>query len=442
MRCRPKAGEAPSVFEGPNGYSRKGSDAASQYYSETRETTHGTVDVDGKHYDVTGTSWMDKEFGSSMLASDQTGWDWFSLQLDDGRELMLYVLRHSDGSRAFASGTLVDSKGVATYFDDFTVTSDATWTKYPAHWRVHAAGIDLEITPLAANQENVSTLVPGLFYWGGRRPLERIADGAWLRRANRVCNDAQTRIGGTMKRLLPLFFVCACAAHPKKPAVSAMAEGESITIRGAIGDPDAVTALVRQSRYVFLGELHDNPRHHQLQADMLRAIIEAGRGPAVAFEMLDVDQMMAVKTATDPGAFGQVTEWEARGWPAYSMYEPIVSLAMARRLPIVPTNLTGKQLMDAVKKGEGPDGMGFHHSARCQDAVRDGGRYQRIALRSRERRDDGQHAAGARVAKCLHGTAHARGGDSWWHGAHRWRRARATRPRRAVLRGASTWRRP
>ena len=162
-----------------------------------------------------------------------------------------------------------------------------------------------------------------------------------------------------MNRLLPLLLVCACAAQPKKPTVSTMAEGESITIHGATSDPDAVTALVRQARYVFLGELHDNPRHHQLQADMLRAIIEAGRGPAVAFEMLDVDQMMAVKTATDPGAFGQATEWEARGWPSYSMYEPIVSLAMARRLPIVPTNLTGKQLMDAVKKGEAPQGMGF-----------------------------------------------------------------------------------
>jgi uncharacterized iron-regulated protein len=165
-----------------------------------------------------------------------------------------------------------------------------------------------------------------------------------------------------MKKLVLLLFACACAcaATPKKPAVSTMADGESITIRGAVADPDAVIALVRGARYVFLGELHDNPRHHQLQADMVRAILETGRAPALAFEMLDVDQMMAVKTARDPRTFGQVTQWEARGWPAYSMYEPMIVLAMERRLPIVPTNLAGKDLMAAVAKGETPAGMGFH----------------------------------------------------------------------------------
>ena len=163
-----------------------------------------------------------------------------------------------------------------------------------------------------------------------------------------------------MKKLLPLLLLCACAGAPKKPVVSTMADGESVSIRGALADPDAVIALVRGSRYVFLGELHDNPRHHQLQAEMLRAIVEAGRAPAVAFEMLDVDQMMAVKTANDPRTFGEATQWAARGWPAYSMYEPLVALAMAHRLPIVPTNLSSKQLMEAVAKGETPEGMGFH----------------------------------------------------------------------------------
>lgn len=169
----------PLIFEGPGGLSVKGNHdkAASLYYSETRLATQGTVTLDGVRYDVQGASWMDKEFGSSLLGERQIGWDWFSLQLDDGRELMLYVLRRSDGSTDFGSGTLVAADGSVRYLDAsaFSTSSQGTWSSpqsgavYPARWsvRVPSEGIAIEVVPLAAAQENVSKLVPKMFYWEG-----------------------------------------------------------------------------------------------------------------------------------------------------------------------------------------------------------------------------------------------------------------------------------
>ena len=169
----------PLIFEGAQGVSVKGSGehAASLYYSQTRLKTRGTVTFDGKTYDVTGESWMDKEFGSSLLGKAQVGWDWFSLQLDDQRELMLYLLRKPDGTTDFASGTLVAADGSVRYLgrDEFGVSSDGAWKSpasgaaYPAHWRVTvpSAGITIDVTPLAPSQENVSTLVPKMYYWEG-----------------------------------------------------------------------------------------------------------------------------------------------------------------------------------------------------------------------------------------------------------------------------------
>ena len=168
----------PLVFQGPNGYSRKGATAgaASQYYSFTRLATSGSLQVGPETLPVRGESWMDKEFGSNQLAGDQVGWDWFSLQLDDGRDLMLYVLRDSAGAVSHARGTLVAPDGRARWLEaaDFSVGASARWrgppgTDYPARWRVRVplAGLDLDVEPRLAGQENRSHLVPGLAYWEG-----------------------------------------------------------------------------------------------------------------------------------------------------------------------------------------------------------------------------------------------------------------------------------
>jgi predicted secreted hydrolase len=177
----------PVVLQGPNGYSRKGAGrtAASLYYSFTRLSTAGTVSIGSDTVPVTGESWMDKEFGSNQLAADQVGWDWFSLRLDDGREVMLYLLRSEHGG-TFARGTTVERDGRTRYIDaaDWTLTaldtwrSDETGAAYPSRWRLllPALELDVEILPFFNDQENVTQLVPDLFYWEGA-VLVRDADG-------------------------------------------------------------------------------------------------------------------------------------------------------------------------------------------------------------------------------------------------------------------------
>lgn len=167
----------PLVLQGPNGYSRKGkrSSAASQYYSFTRLKTQGTLLMDGTRFQVEGVSWMDKEFGSNQLAENQVGWDWFSLQLDAGQEIMLYHLRDRSGASDFSRGTWVFETGKARYLkpEEWSVqvtghwTSPATGAVYPARWKLTLGDVQYEIIPLLAEQENRSRLVLDLYYWEG-----------------------------------------------------------------------------------------------------------------------------------------------------------------------------------------------------------------------------------------------------------------------------------
>ena len=167
----------PLVLQGPGGYSRKGDDAGSQYYSFTRLATKGELSVDGETFRVEGESWMDKEFGSGSLGEDQVGWDWFGLQLDDGREIMLYLMRDPDGRIAYARGTRVSAAGEPAYLSPTawqlratdTWKSPETGARYPARWSLEIPGenLMLEINPEIADQENRSRITEGLYYWEG-----------------------------------------------------------------------------------------------------------------------------------------------------------------------------------------------------------------------------------------------------------------------------------
>ena len=167
------------VFQGPNGYSRKGEGetAASQYYSFTRLETEGSISLRGETIRVRGESWMDKEFGSNQLGNHQVGWDWFSLQLEDGRDVMLYLLRDEGGKIDFGRGTVVSREGSTRYLKerDYSVRVTRTWVsietgaKYPSQWIVDlpGEGLRLEVIPELADQENRGRLLGGLFYWEG-----------------------------------------------------------------------------------------------------------------------------------------------------------------------------------------------------------------------------------------------------------------------------------
>jgi predicted secreted hydrolase len=173
--------EKAEVIHGDNGISQKGAQAgnASHYVSLTRMRTTGKITVGGEAFEVAGLSWMDHEFGTSFLEETQTGWDWFSIQLDDKRELMLFQLRRSDGSiDPRSSGTLIDVDGHRAHiaFGEFTLKpTGATWrsaasqSTYPIEWAIAIPKFDLRLQVQAAfaDQELRTAESTGVTYWEG-----------------------------------------------------------------------------------------------------------------------------------------------------------------------------------------------------------------------------------------------------------------------------------
>jgi len=170
----------PPVLHGLNGLSQKaaGEGRASYYYSLTRMQSDGALTIDGKTEKVRGLSWMDHEFGSNQLGQDQVGWDWFSIQLDDRTELMLYLMRRKDGTvDPYSSGTLVKADGLTRHLklNEYRVEvlghwrSPASGADYPMRWRVTipAEQIELEINPAFQNQELITNRSTRVTYWEG-----------------------------------------------------------------------------------------------------------------------------------------------------------------------------------------------------------------------------------------------------------------------------------
>jgi predicted secreted hydrolase len=166
----------PPVLQGDRGLSRKSAEPgnASYYYSLPRMPAAGTIRLGKESFAVSGDAWMDREWSTSSLSPDQVGWGWFSLQLADGRELMLYRLRRKDGSvDPASSGTLIAADGSSRPLTlaDVKLDTSGSWTsprsgaRYPArfHLRLPAQGLDLDIRPLLADQE----LDTSFRYWEG-----------------------------------------------------------------------------------------------------------------------------------------------------------------------------------------------------------------------------------------------------------------------------------
>ncbi len=181
------------VIHGENGISQKGEGRghASHYYSLTRLTTEGTLTVRGKQLPVSGLSWMDHEFGSTQLAPDQVGWDWFSLQFEDGTELMLYIIRKADGRPdPYSAGTFVEADGRTGSLKqaDFTVDILDRWKSrrdkgiYPMKWRlkVPKIGMEMTVTPAFADQELDTTKSTRVIYWEGAVSADGTVQGRRL----------------------------------------------------------------------------------------------------------------------------------------------------------------------------------------------------------------------------------------------------------------------
>ncbi len=176
----------PAALQGDRGLSQKSDEPgnASYYYSLTNNPAQGTITTPRGTFSVTGNAWKDHEWSTSGLGPEAVGWDWFSLQLDDGREIMYFNIRKEDGSvEAVSGGTLIEPDGSTRYLPKEAVKIEVldTWQSpesgatYPAAWTfaVPGEGIDLHIEPLLANQE----LRVSFTYWEGAVEIEGTQQG-------------------------------------------------------------------------------------------------------------------------------------------------------------------------------------------------------------------------------------------------------------------------
>ena len=193
------------ILQGDQGYSQKGPDPgqASYYYSLTHLETTGTIRTATRTYNVTGTSWMDHEYSTSALSPDQIGWDWFSIQLDNDNELMVFQIRKSDGSvDPFSSGIYIaqDASKTPLNQEDFSIritdywTSPRTNTVYPAGWELSIPSLKLTLKarPFLPDQEFYGSYS----YWEGAVQVEGEIDGGPLTGSGYVELTGYTRSMG------------------------------------------------------------------------------------------------------------------------------------------------------------------------------------------------------------------------------------------------------
>ncbi|GAC1429146.1 MAG: lipocalin-like domain-containing protein [Thermoanaerobaculia bacterium] len=171
----------PPAIHGENGVSVKaqGVGYASHYYSMTRLEVTGSVTAKGRKPEgCIGVAWMDHEFGSSALRENQQGWDWFSVQLDNDTELMLYQIRRQDGwPDATSSGSVITPDGEVIHLrrEQMIVRPMRRWKSrksgatYPMGWTVliPSLRISLRLIPALENQELLTTASTRVTYWEG-----------------------------------------------------------------------------------------------------------------------------------------------------------------------------------------------------------------------------------------------------------------------------------
>jgi predicted secreted hydrolase len=170
--------ERPRIFQGPGGHSVKDAreGTGSLYYSYTRLVARGLLAAGGDTLAVGGRAWLDREIFTSQLADRHRGWDWLSLQLDDGRDVMVFILRRQDNTPDTARATVVEADGTVRWLepslDVLTPlrhwTSPRTGASYPIAWRLRLpeAGLDRELAAVVPAQENVGER-SGVVYWEG-----------------------------------------------------------------------------------------------------------------------------------------------------------------------------------------------------------------------------------------------------------------------------------
>lgn len=166
----------PPVLHNKIGWISFGPAGDSYYYSRTRLDVSGTLWDGGRSEAVTGLAWMDHQWGDFVVVNGG-GWDWFAVQLDDGSDVMVTVLRAEPGNTAAVFGSYSDPEGRVTDLkaSDLEVKPTGSWTSphsgaaYPSGWklRLPARGLDLELRPVVPDQELNTLQSTGVSYWEG-----------------------------------------------------------------------------------------------------------------------------------------------------------------------------------------------------------------------------------------------------------------------------------
>ncbi len=169
------------ILNGDNGYSNKVygcGECASLYFSITDMDTNGVITINGQNYSVSGKSWFDREINSDYNTDNIEGWDWFSIMLENNRELMIYRIRNKEGKANKSSyAVLIDKNGNKQQLDfskiSFEITeyfkSEITGSKYPVGWhiRIPEKNIDIKVKPYVKNQEFIANYSTFNHYWEG-----------------------------------------------------------------------------------------------------------------------------------------------------------------------------------------------------------------------------------------------------------------------------------
>jgi predicted secreted hydrolase len=179
----------PPALHDTDGWIDFGPAGSSYYYSRTDMTASGTLALGNRELDVDGRAWFDHQWGD-FIAVGGGGWDWFAVNLDDGTDLTLSLVRDTEGNYPLVYGTLVEAEGTTRHLlgSDFTIevtdhwTSPHTGSEYPAGWAIEVPGEDLRIDlePTVDDQELDTRPTTGVIYWEGSQVVQATRDGAPL----------------------------------------------------------------------------------------------------------------------------------------------------------------------------------------------------------------------------------------------------------------------
>jgi predicted secreted hydrolase len=180
----------PAALHDRDGWIDFGPAGSSYYYSRTTMDASGQIMLDGQELAVTGQAWFDHQWGD-FISVGGGGWDWFAINLDDGTDLTLSLVRDADGSYPLIYGTIVDADGRTRHLgrDEFSVEVTERWTSpttgadYPAGWTIaipSAGDLRIGLRPTVAAQELDTRETTGVVYWEGSQVATATRRGAPL----------------------------------------------------------------------------------------------------------------------------------------------------------------------------------------------------------------------------------------------------------------------